>query len=268
VPEPVDRSLQTRASLAADLARLGVRPGQILLVHTSVSALGWVAGGAMAVAQALLDALGPAGTLVVPTQTGANSDPAGWSRPPVPPDWWQPIRDHLPGYDPARTPTRGMGAVPELVRTWPGAVRSAHPVSSLAALGPAAAGLMGTHDLGSELGERSPLAALEAADARVLLLGAGWDSCTAFHLAEYRVPGLPRSVRGCAVRTERSREWVTYEDVDLDADDFADLGAAYQDSPDVLTGAVGDAICFLFPVRSAVTFATRWLAAHRSPAPS
>ena len=55
-----------------------MRPGSVVLVHTSLSALGWVCGGAQAVVEALLDALGPDGTLVVPTHTGSNSDPAEW----------------------------------------------------------------------------------------------------------------------------------------------------------------------------------------------
>lgn len=269
MPEPVDRSLQTRASLAADLARLGVRRGETLLVHSSLRALGWVAGGPVAAVQALLDALGPDGTVVMPTQTGGNSDPSTWSRPPIPEPWWQPFRDEAPGYDPRLTPTRGMGAIAELLRTWPGARRSAHPVTSFAALGPAAESLLSVHDLDCELGERSPLAALEAAGARVLLLGAGWGTCTTFHLGEYRVPGLPRRVRGCAVVTPTgAREWVTYDDVDLDSDDFADLGEEFERTGDAISGAVGDARCHLFPVRSAVAFATGWLAAHRSPAPS
>lgn len=264
MPEPVDTSLRTRDSLAADVSDLGVLRGGTLLVHSSLRSLGWVAGGQVAVVQALLDALGPEGTLVVPTQTGGNSDPAAWSRPPVPQEWWQPIRDHLPAFEPLISPSRGMGLVAELVRTWPGAVRSQHPVSSFAAVGPAAPLLMATHDLDSELGERSPLAALERAGAEVLLLGAGWDSCTCFHLAEYRVPGLPRDTRGCAVLgPDGRRTWTTYEDVTLDADDFDVLGAAYEPSAEVTTGTVGAARSQLFPVAGAVAFATGWLAENR-----
>src|SRR5689334_19612096 len=61
--------LVTRASLAADLAALGVRRGDTLLVHASLRSLGWACGGPVAVVLALRDALGPDGTLVVPAQT-------------------------------------------------------------------------------------------------------------------------------------------------------------------------------------------------------
>lgn len=91
----------TRESLAADLRRLGVTPGGVVLVHSSYKSLGFVAGGPQAVVLALLDA---AGTVVVPTHTPENSDPATWSNPPVPEDWWAGTRRHTPGFDTARTP--------------------------------------------------------------------------------------------------------------------------------------------------------------------
>ena len=61
-------------------AALGVRAGDILLVHTSVKALGWIPGGPLAVVQALRDAVGESGTLVVPTQTGHQQRPRGVGR--------------------------------------------------------------------------------------------------------------------------------------------------------------------------------------------
>jgi aminoglycoside 3-N-acetyltransferase len=90
----------TRAGLAADLGRLGVRPGSVLLAHSSLSALGWVCGGA----PALLDALGRDGTLVVPTHTSGNCDPATWRNPPVPDGWWLAIREHMPAFDELASP--------------------------------------------------------------------------------------------------------------------------------------------------------------------
>ncbi len=252
----------TRASLAADLAALGLSTGDTVLVHSSMKAIGWVPGGQVAVVQALLDVLGADGTLVVPTQTGGNSDPELWTRPPVPEEWWPTIREHMPAFDPAITPSRGIGAVAESVRTWPGAVRSNHPHTSFAAVGAKAATLMARHDLDSQLGEGSPLRALEDVDARVLLLGVGFDVCTAFHLAEYRVPSRKTEHSG-AVLTERGREWITYVDVATDSDDFDQLGAAYEPTATILRGQVGNADARLFPLREAVAFATNWLRANR-----
>src|SRR5215207_6962478 len=76
--------IHTRPEIAAGLRDLGVAPGDLLLVHTSVKALGWIPGGAVAVVQALRDAVGADGTIVVPTQTAGNSDPSAWQHPPVP----------------------------------------------------------------------------------------------------------------------------------------------------------------------------------------
>jgi aminoglycoside 3-N-acetyltransferase len=210
----------TRASLAADLAALGLREGDTVIVHSSLRAVGWVPGGRVAVVQALLDVLGPAGTLVVPTQTSDNSDPKHWQHPPVPEAWWPVIREQTPAFDPAVSPTRGLSVLVEAVRTWPGAFRSSHPQTSFAAVGAQAAALMATHELDSHLGEGSPLAALERADAQVLLIGVGFDVCTAFHLAEYRVP-TPKTEFGCAVQSDNGREWLTYTDVATTSDDFA-----------------------------------------------
>lgn len=252
----------TRASLAADLTALGLHEGDTVIVHSSLRAVGWVPGGPVAVAQALLDALGSAGTLVVPTQTMGNSDPKYWQRPPVPEAWWPTVREHMPAFDPAVTPSRGLGALAETVRTWPGAVRSNHPQASFAAVGARATELMATHVLDSHLGEASPLAALERVGAQVLLLGVGFDVCTAFHLAEYRIPS-PTTEHSCAMLTDRGREWVTYTDIATDSDDFDKLGAAYEPTATLNRGAVGAADARLFPVAEAVAFATDWLRANR-----
>ena len=111
---------RTRTSLTADLRALGLAESGVLLVHSSLSSLGWVCGSAVAVVGALLDALAPEGTLVVPTHTTGNSDPAAWANPPIPQGWWATVREHMPAFDPLLTPSSGMGAVAELVRTWPG----------------------------------------------------------------------------------------------------------------------------------------------------
>lgn len=257
------REPATRASLTRDLERLDVRRGGVLVVHASVSALGWVCGGAEAVVWALLDALGPDGTLVAPTHTNANSEPNEWSAPAVPADWWPVIRAHTPPFDPAITPSRGMGALPELVRTWPGAMRSTHPHYSFAAVGAEAEAICARHPLDRGLGDGSPLARAEERDADVLLLGIGHGSNTSLHLAESRLPGLARAASGAAVRTPAGREWITWEDVAYDADDFAALGAAFEATAGARVGPVGVGAGRLMRQREVVAFGVQWLGAHR-----
>ncbi|MFI9805400.1 aminoglycoside N(3)-acetyltransferase [Streptomyces sp. NPDC052301] len=255
---PPTGPLVTRDGICAQLRRLGVETGETLLVHASLSSLGWVNGGAVAVVQALLDALGPSGTLVVPTQTADQSDPAVWGKPPVPEEWWDRIRATMPAYDPLITPSRGVGVIPETVRTWPGALRSAHPQTSFAALGARAREITDGHATDCRLGELSPLARLERRGARVLLLGAGYDSCTAFHLAEYRIPA-PR------VRVGRPGPggWETVIEVSIDSDRFDELGHDFERDRPVVRGRVGAAEVRLFPVSDAVAYAERWLPLHR-----
>ncbi|MFG2311682.1 aminoglycoside N(3)-acetyltransferase [Streptomyces sp. NPDC048566] len=255
---PPTGPLVTRGSLAAELRTLGVRAGETLLVHSSLRSLGWVNGGPVAVVQALLDVLGPAGTLVVPTQSGDLSDPALWGNPPVPREWWPEIRATMPAYDPRVTPSRGVGVLPETVRTWPGALRSAHPETSFAALGAGAAAVVDGHAPDCRLGERSPLARLESAGARVLLLGAGYATCTSFHLAEYRVPSPV-----VEVGRPSAAGWVTVREVSITSEGFAELGADFERDRPVVRGTVGAAAARLFPVADAVAYAVRWLPVHR-----
>ncbi len=244
--------------IAEQLIELGVRPGEILLVHSSLSSLGWVCGGAVAVVQGLLDVLGPGGTLVVPAHSADLSDPALWSRPPVPEEWWEAIRASIPAYDPLTTRSRGVGVIPETVRTWPGARRSAHPHSSFAAVGPRAAEITEGHAPDCRLGERSPLARLEACGARVLLLGAGYDSCTSFHLAEYRIPSPLEEVG-----RPGPDGWETMTEVSITSERFDELGHDFERDRPVVRGTVGAARARLFPVADAVAYAERWLPVHR-----
>lgn len=255
---------RTRQSIAEDLLRLGLRQGDLVLLHSSLKSLGWVVGAAPTVVLALLDVLGPDGTLVVPTQTGDNSDPKDWSRPPVPEAWWPVIRAEMPAYDPAVTPCRGMGHIPETVRTWPGAHRSAHPQVSFAALGPLAEDLTANHPFDDGLGEESPLGLLYRLGAKVLLLGVDYQSATAIHLAEYRTGGMPRGTFGAAAMVEGERRWIAYGDVDhLDSDElFPALGLAYERAQPVALGMVGSAAARLLPMQGLVDFAVPWIAAH------
>ncbi|WP_420630474.1 aminoglycoside N(3)-acetyltransferase [Candidatus Leptofilum sp.] len=249
----------TKAILIEHLQALGVQPGMVLLVHSSLSKIGYVPCGAVTVVQALQETLTEAGTLVMPTHTSDYTDPALWQNPPVPEAWQQTIREAMPAFDPQLTPTRSMGAIPELFRTWPGVFRSNHPQVSFAAWGRHAVAITADHQLELSMGEGSPLARVYDLDGFVLLLGVGHGNNTSFHLAEGRA-GVRKMMRqGAPIWADGRRQWQWFNDLDYDDDSFPKIGADFEQAHSVQIGKVGLAECRLFHQKTAVDFATDWL---------
>lgn len=255
----------TIVSLSRDLEKLGVKRGDVLLVHSSLSSLGWVCGGAQSVIMALVHVLGEEGTLVMPAHSGDWTDPAEWRNPPVPKEWLAIIYQHLPAYDRAKTPSRGMGRIAELFRTFPNTYRSNHPQVSFTANGRLAEQVVRDHVLTPQFGLDSPIGRMYTmdADAKVLLLGAGYDSCSCFHLAETMLERMPTKQLGTALFDQGERVWRWFNDYDYDTHDFNLLGQNLEEDANVRKGRVGQAQCRLFDLKEAVDFAQSWFDKHR-----
>ncbi|BCL35773.1 aminoglycoside N(3)-acetyltransferase [Nostoc sp. MS1] len=250
---------RTRQSLATDLFNAGVNSGMTVIVHSSLSSIGWVCGGSVAVVQALMDVITSTGNIVMPTHTGDLSDPANWQNPAVPREWWTIIRETMPAFDPKVTPTRGMGQIVETFRTWENVLRSSHPQVSFAAWGKDAQKIVLNHSLDYSLGENSPLARLYDLDGWVLLLGVGYENCTSFHLAEYRIGGGQQIKKGAPTVEAGQRVWRWFTDIDFDTSCFVEMGKAFEQTVQVKISTVGSAQIKLFKVRNAVDFAVTWL---------
>ncbi len=267
---PLDTSaLHTMTSLAAALRAAGLQPGMTVLVHSSMKKIGgWICGGAEAVLHALLGVLGDDGTLMMPTHTTDNTDPALWENPPVPPAWWQIIRDETPAYHPVTTVTQHMGALPENFRRWEGVLRSAHPVGSFAAKGKYALLLTANHELSDIFGERSPIGQLYALDGWVFLLGVSYYNCTTLHLAEYRAtfPSKQMITEGTAMMVDGERRWVNFEMLDLETGDFQVIGDAFEQAQPqhVQVGKVGNAVTRLIRARPLVDYGVAWMEQYRT----
>jgi aminoglycoside 3-N-acetyltransferase len=175
--------LNTAGEIAGDLRALGLVRGDRVLVHSSLSRIGNVEGGAEAVVDALLEVLGPEGTLAVPTFPFDGS-----------------MLEYLlsdPPFDAETTPSK-MGAISEAVRRRPGAIRSLEPTHPVSALGPAARLLTHTHARSEGSCDReSPFWRLAELGGKVLLLGVDFRNCTLLHGAEElaRVPFIDFDTR-------------------------------------------------------------------------
>ncbi len=261
------RTPVTRRRIVRDLRRLGVEPGQALLVHASLRSLGWVTGGGRAVVDALREAVGPEGHVVVPTGTEANSKTSRVHQAHIAtltPEQVERFHLDMPAFDKDATPS-GMGAVSEALRIAKGAERSGHPQSSFAAIGPQADLLMADHPLDCHLGPDSPLGKLHKMEAQVLMIEVGYWAFTGFHLAEYLYTPRPplRTYAAVVANADGTRRWEEYEDVVLDDQEFEDIGKSLEENMTVKSRRVGRAQSRLVPLASAVEFAAKWMAEHR-----
>ena len=171
----------SRSELVHQLHRLGLAPGDVVMVHASLKAIGPVAGGAPHIVQALQDSIGPGGTLMAyvswdrspyeETLNGATLDAAA--------------REAWPAFDPANAGTeRSFGLLNAFICRAPGVRRSAHPDANMAAIGAKAKELIAPHSLQEGYGPGSPLDRFMQWGGRVLLLGAPLDAVTVLHHAE------------------------------------------------------------------------------------
>ena len=116
----------TKEVLIHKFSWLGIKHGDILLVHASLSSLGYVVGGAEALYYALKKVIGNEGTIVVPSQTFEISDPASWKYPPVPQEWHDVIRSSMPAYLKNLSYSKAMGAFSQLIGILPDLETSHH----------------------------------------------------------------------------------------------------------------------------------------------
>lgn len=250
----------TTADLTRDLQDLGVPEGGVLMVHSCLSSLGRVLGGAPAVIRALLAALGPRGTLVMPALSPEVSDPVRWA------DWFlagaelERARASVPAFDLDTTPTT-MGLIPETFRRWPGTIRGPHPQVSVCALGPQAGEIVLPHALEWGQGAGSPFDRLTALDAGLLLLGVEFNRATLLHYAESRVPHRRTKTRRIPFGEGEARQWAEVQCIGDDLNThFPAIGTAYLAASRARTGQVGAADTVLASAADLVGFASDYLA--------
>lgn len=256
----------TRTELAADLVRLGLRPGDAVLAHGALSRIGRMLNGPDAVIGALLDSVSPGGTVLAYTDWDARYDELLDGEGRVPERW----REHIPPFHrEGSRASRDNGALPEFLRTRPGARRSGSPGASVAALGADADWFTDDHPIDYGYGPGSPLAKLVQVQGKVVMLGAPWDTMTLLHHAEHlaEVPGKTVVRYEVPFATESGTAWRMVEEFDtalpvvpsLPDDYFAEVVRDYLATGRGTRGTVGAADSLLVDAPSMCSFAVTWL---------
>ena len=254
-----------KSEIADALRTIGLERGDSVIVHTSLGKIGYVCGGAQVVIEALIETVGEKGTIMMPTQSWKNLDPDDGVHWDVEEEYRQIIRDNWPAYDKRITPTNTMGAVAEMFRLWPGAMRSDHPARSVAAWGKQAEFLTSGHDLSNIFGDGSPIGKMYELNGGVLLIGVGYDKNTSLHLADVRAqyPGKHNCLEYSAVMENGKRIWKEYETLYVDGEDFDEIGADFERTEAVHIAQLGNAELRLMNQRRLVDFAVDWITHHR-----
>jgi aminoglycoside 3-N-acetyltransferase len=251
--------------LLHDFTSLGVARGQNIMLHSSVKAVGAVMGGPNVILQALFDALGKAGTLMMY---------AGWQDIPdfvldLPVEARQTYYDEHPPFDPVTArAVRENGILAEFLRTWPGAKRSLNPEASMVAVGALAEQLTQDHPLDYGYGAGSPLAKLVENKGKVLMLGAPLDTITLLHYAENRARMAHKHIVRfqCPILRDGHKLWIDVEDFntgEVHADyTFDGIARDYLVEGRGRQGVVGNADSYLLDAADLAAFAIRWLEAR------
>lgn len=253
----------TRSSLLNEFRNLGIAAGDIVMVHAAVRKVGPIVGGVTTLVQALLDAVGTDGTLAAYVDWELGFEPDAVERE---------YTDDIPLFDKrlARA-ARDYGILPEVIRTWPRAVRSDNPDAGVAAVGARAEWLCADHALSYGYGEESPYAKLVASAGSILVLGAPLDTMTLLHHSEHVARLGKKRVKRYRrkVLIDGEPRWIDIEEFDtsdpivegMPEDHFARIAAAALKSGAGRRGVVGAADAYLFNAASLHRIGVDWLEA-------
>lgn len=218
-----------RSDVIRSLESMGLKAGDRVMVHSSLSSTGHVEGGAPTVLQAFLDVLGAAGTLMVPTFTHSGCQ----------------------YYDPLLTPSLN-GAITEAARSLPGAIRSLHPTHAVTVVGPDAEDLVEDDLDRGALGRDSALDRLIKKGGHVFLLGVDHRANSSIHIGEDYAgddrqasisPDHPKVV--VLNHPQRGEEEVTLTEMMGSTIAFDRMEEVLRSRDQVVEGKIGEATCQL-----------------------
>lgn len=248
----------TKDLLIQKFSQLGIKEGDTLLVHASLSSLGYVVGGAEALFLALRDVIGEQGTIVVPSQTVEISDPASWQYPPVPEEWHDVIRNAIPAYSKDLAYSKAMGAFSQFIGILPDSIRSNHPMYSFTAIGEKAIEIIGQDTVDFPFGEESPLARMYSIGAKVLMIGTDFETNTSLHLAENRL-NRPVIQEKSKILTKTGEKWISFKNVELDLyDDYLEIQKNFMEQYTVNHISINEGNIYLFDMKECVDFAQHY----------
>jgi len=263
-----------QSKIESDLRKLGLKSGDLVLCHSSLSSIGWVIGGPIAVIDAIINVIGvkrnlgaedgEEGTIIMPAHSGDYSNPAYWTNPSVPNSWVNMINNNMPPYRRDITPIKKtIGVIPECFRKYPGVERSSHPVRSFCALGRDAVSIVTKDSYDHPHGKNSALDYIYQNKGKILNIGVKNNTCFAFseHLTSIQHDII---VEQSPIQQDGSRTLVEWKQLDYNytSDDRDKVHKSFiSESENCKLGMVGTAESVVFDAYEYIEYSKEWLSA-------
>lgn len=259
--EPLVSTVSSKKEMLQQLEALGIQKGMVLLVQADSTRLGYLIGGEQALMEALMEAVGYEGTLIMATFTPELLDPS-LCEPRIHREYWEEVRRNALPFDRKTTlPKHADPLVLQFLRN-EGIARSYHPLYSFAAWGKYAKLFCDRHPLHFGLGQDSPLGKVVEFNGYTLMLGCDYEGCCIFQLARYQ--GSQPSIRLLSAPIENNKQvlWKDMLDVTYSTKDFSAVGDVMEERCVVKSSYIGNGRCRLFSAREALHLATAYFNIH------
>jgi aminoglycoside 3-N-acetyltransferase len=233
------------------------------MVHSSLRAIGPITGGAATLIRALLESIGPTGTLAA----YVDFEP-----------FYEEGDPEIPVFDKlTASAARDHGILHELIRTWPGSLRSDHPGAGVSAIGAQAQWITSEHPFHYGYGPGTPFDKLHQLNAKILMLGAPLDTITMLHYAEHlaNIPDKTILRYRQLMPTSQGPQWVDFEEFDtgdpvhpsLPNNVFEQIAEAFLASGQGTQSPLGNATCTRLDSQALIPFAINWFENFFAPTP-
>ncbi len=240
----------SKDTLVNELRLLGLKNGDKVMVHSSLSSFGYVVDGERAVIDAILDIVGSSGVVLMPSHSSWNSDPLEWSNPPMPKEWAEHIADSILPYDVNKSAIDFVGTIPRAFAKYPGVTRTNHPSVSFLVWGKSEAWI--DQPLNYPLGKESQLMKLYNEGGKVLMLGTTYENVTALHLSEYLCEKVKTEVNKSKMLVDGKPIWVSFTEKVAQCEFYNLIGKTFENKYDINQRMIGYSNCKLVDAKNLV----------------
>ncbi len=248
-----------KKELIEHFKELGLKQGDLIEVHSSLSSFGYIVGGSQTVVDALMECVGYNGTILMPLQCLENSEPSTWINPKVHPNYIKEIRTKLPAFDSKSSNVINMGEIIDNFRRRDNTIISNHPNKAFIAWGKYSKLICNYQSSNFAFSMESPPARLYELKGKILLLGVNYDSITSLHLAEYYGDYTPIKLNCAMVNENGFKKFKKFLDIEHNDQIFNEVGKILESQGFVKSVEIGNALCRLLPFNPLVDLTVKYI---------